>query len=70
MIEDWHESEVTSSEFKFTLNKVPFDWKFLGETSKMLYIGGLVGVSIGSDSALKPVFGYAIAEDRKDDVEV
>ena len=66
MIEDWHESTVGSNRFEFSLNKVPFKWK-CGREIDMHYYGGMIGVSIASDSALTAVFGYAIAEDRTAD---
>ncbi len=69
MIQDWHNMEINSRMFKYALNQVPFNWSYHGKNIEMLFIGGLVGVAVESDSALKPVFGYAIAEDKKTDVD-
>ncbi len=34
---------------------------------KMLFVGGLVGVNVNdTDSALTPVFGYGVMEDKKE----
>lgn len=48
------------------MNQVPFTWEYHGEEIKMLFTGGMVGISVSKvDNALKPVFGYAVTENKK-----
>lgn len=47
------------------MNQVPFIWQYYDQEIKMLFVGGLVGVSVAaSDNALAPVFGYAVTENK------
>jgi hypothetical protein len=49
------------------MNQVPFTWKMYEYDIKMLFVGGLVGVNVNdTDSALTPVFGYGVMEDKKE----
>ena len=46
------------------MNQVPFTWIYYGQEIKMLFLGGLVGISHEKDNSLMPVFGYAVTEDK------
>jgi hypothetical protein len=48
------------------MNQVPFILDNNGVESKMLFVGGLVGVHVNKDdSAVTPIFGYAITHDKR-----
>ena len=56
---------VTTRSFDYHMNQVPFIWDYPGQEIKMLFIGGMVGVSVNKiDNALEPVFGYAVTENK------
>jgi len=57
-------SGLTTSQFYYHMNQVPFVWNYHGDEIKMLFVGGLIGVTIGSDKELTPTFGYSIVENR------
>ncbi|CAF0814897.1 unnamed protein product [Brachionus calyciflorus] len=53
---------ITTKSFDYHMNQVPFKWNYLGQEIDMLFIGGLIGVVVQKDQALKPVFGYSVAK--------
>ena len=54
-------------DFSYHMNQVPFTWNYHGTEINMLFAGGLVGVNVNeTDSALTPVFGYGVMEDKKE----
>lgn len=55
-------SGVTTSSFSYHMNQVPFKWQYFNQDIDMLFVGGLIGVSLQKDNSLKPVFGYAVTE--------
>ena len=56
---------VTTSSFDYHMNQVPFTWVYYGDEIKMLFIGGMDGISASKvDNALVPVFGYAVTENK------
>jgi hypothetical protein len=57
-------SGVTTSQFDYHMNQVPFTWEYLGKEVKMLFIGGLVGIAYETDKSVAPVFGYAVTENK------
>ena len=57
-------SGLTTSQFSYHMNQVPFVWNYHGDEIKMLFVGGLIGVIIGSDKELTPTFGYSIVENK------
>ena len=59
-----HFDGLTTNDFKYHMNKVPFVWNYLGTEIEMLFVAGLVGVNVEKDGTLLPVFGYAITEDK------
>jgi hypothetical protein len=57
---------LTTDQFDYYMNQVPFIWNFFGTEINMLFVGGLVGVHVNeNDSALEPIFAYAVTEDKK-----
>jgi hypothetical protein len=55
---------ITKS-FAYHMNRVPFTWNYFGNETKMLFVGGLFGVSFDEkESSLTPIFGYSICEDK------
>ncbi len=61
------ERGLSETAFDYVLNEVPFTFIF-GDTDDkidMLFIGGLVGVSVDEDYALTPKFGYGVVENKK-----
>jgi hypothetical protein len=57
-------SGLTTSSFDYHMSQVPFVWDYHGDEIKMLFVGGLIGVLVEKDSALLPVFGYGITENK------
>ena len=56
---------MTTRDFPYHLNQVPFVLNYLGIETKMLLVGGLIGVTVDeTDHALEPVFGYGIIENK------
>jgi hypothetical protein len=48
------------------MNQVPFVIDDNGAISNMLFVAGLVGVHVNKDdSAVTPIFGYAIMHDKR-----
>lgn len=54
---------LTTENFSYHMNKVPFTWNYHGNEIKMLFVGGLIGV-LQENKSLVPTFGYAITEDK------
>ena len=64
---DWKDCRISKESFQYALNQVPFKLEIghTGTKIDMKFIGGLVGVSIdANDSALTPVFAYAVVETK------
>jgi hypothetical protein len=58
------ERDILQEEFVYHMNKVPFILDDNGVESKMLFVAGLVGAHVNNDdSAVTPIFGYAITHD-------
>ena len=59
------EQGLGTTDFKYTLNKVPFTFKVDDKETDMFVRGGLFGVSVcKEDNALLPIFGYAVTQDK------
>ena len=60
---------LSTDDFDYRLNKVPFIWRYYGMKYNMLFVGGFVGVSVNEeDSSISPVFGYGVIDDVKDNM--
>lgn len=58
---------LTTNKFTYHMNQVPYIWNYYETEYNMLFVGGLVGVNVSkTDSALTPVFGYAVMDDKKE----
>lgn len=57
-------SGVSTSFFIYHMNQIPFKWNYFKREISMLFIGGLVGVVYEYDNSLRPIFGYAITENK------
>ena len=55
---------ITTKDFDYHMNQVPFIWNYHDNEMKLLFVGGLVGVSYEPDKSLLPIFGYAITKDK------
>ena len=59
---------VTTSRFAYHMNQIPFTIKTYTETviteTKMLFVGGLLGVVAELDNSVLPIFGYAVMENK------
>ena len=72
LIPNWNLSEQPKEirgeddDFPASLSKVPFIWEYYGQELKYDFIGGLVGVEQAEDLSVKPVFGWAVAEQTKE----
>jgi len=57
-------SGLNTSDFPFTLNKVPFVWNCFNNEYNMTLVGGLFGVDYNAtDKSLTPLFGYAVCQE-------
>ena len=57
---------ILQEEFVYHMNQVPFVLDDNGIESDMIFVAGLVGVDVDKDdSALTPIFGYAITHDKR-----
>ena len=53
----------TAAEFPSGLRSAPFSWHYLGDTIKMEFLGGFMGLSQNTATgAVRPAIGWAIAE--------
>jgi len=61
-----NEIGILQDEFVYHMNQVPFVLNDNGAISNMLFVAGLVGVHVNKDdSAVTPIFGYAITHDKR-----
>jgi hypothetical protein len=61
-----NERGILQDAFVYHMNQVPFVLDDNGAISNMLFVAGLVGAHVNKDdSAVTPIFGYAIMHDKR-----
>jgi hypothetical protein len=56
-------SGLTTADFIYYMNQVPFIWEYFGDQKDMLFVGGFAGVLYNkSKASVSPVFAYGVSE--------